>query len=738
MKTTNIRTVTISSIALLALLIITFAITTASDAQRWIQGSKTEFLKGNPVSTSVTSDGVITLPPDIQLVFPKEGQSLAQPFIWQLAADSKGAIYAAGGNEGIIYDIKGLPIFDADEPEIYAMAIGPDDKIYFAASPSGIVMKQVGPGTVDEFFTPRSSHNGTETTSGSIEKYVWDMVFDSAGNLFIATGIEGRVYRVTYDKRSAMVFDSELANITSLAADSNGNVYFGSDPEGQVFKRNSDGKTTVIFDSDLKEISDIAVSSDGTVYAIGVAESSLAAPKTTDGVASSAAPTNTRTGSITKNANGNGTIAKGNKSALYRITPAGDVTQLWSSASQIAYSIVLDDNNNAIIGTGPNAVLISVDNNGVEKILRSLDGEQITSLLKVRSSIYAAVSNIAALYKISSGYAAQGEFHSAVKDTGGVSDFGTISWQSSGSRVALRSRSGNTKNPDNTWSSWSKDYTDPENSKVSSPAARYIQWKAMLSTSSPAQSPELRSVSLFYAQRNLAPQIESFTVLPAGIKQLPGLGDPDMREMPAAVKAEMKAMKLMSPISAFNKSVYRQGARTLTWKANDANGDPLLYKIQIRASNSETWTTLVSAQEASSFSFDSRQLADGSYTAKVVANDSAANNSQNSLNCWLDSQPFIVDNTPPVVNDLQVTIGAGKINLSFTALDAASTVRRIMVRIDDDRWIVATPEDGIADSKEEKVVMTIPAPAAGDHSIIVKVIDELHNAGAQSASLTVR
>ena len=64
-----------------------------------------------------------------------------------------------------------------------------------------------------------------------------------------------------------------------------------------------------------------------------------------------------------------------------------------------------------------------------------------------------------------------------------VSTWGAISWRGttpSGSRVEISTRSGNTETPDDTWSAWSPAYTVADGSPITSPKARYLQWRAVL------------------------------------------------------------------------------------------------------------------------------------------------------------------------------------------------------------------------------------------------------------------
>ena len=99
-----------------------------------------------------------------------------------------------------------------------------------------------------------------------------------------------------------------------------------------------------------------------------------------------------------------------------------------------------------------------------------------------------------------------------------VASWGALSWRATtpaGTKVEVSTRSGNTRTPDDAWSDWSAPYTASEGSPISSPKARYLQWRAVLSGG--AATPLLTSVSAAYLQRNMRPRVESITVHPPGV-----------------------------------------------------------------------------------------------------------------------------------------------------------------------------------------------------------------------------
>ena len=67
----------------------------AVETKFWQQGDRTDFEKGSLTHLSLRSDGRIFLAPEFPEVFDS-----STPYLWAVAADSKGNLYTAGGGSG--------------------------------------------------------------------------------------------------------------------------------------------------------------------------------------------------------------------------------------------------------------------------------------------------------------------------------------------------------------------------------------------------------------------------------------------------------------------------------------------------------------------------------------------------------------------------------------------------------------------------------------------------------------
>jgi len=118
--------------------------------------------------------------------------------------------------------------------------------------------------------------------------------------------------------------------------------------------------------------------------------------------------------------------------------------------------------------------------------------------------VYAAWEDRRSGYRIfashSQHYVNGGTYTSLVRDTGGVTHWGALSWTAatpSGTTLALQIRSGNTPTPDATWSIWSLPIST-SGAAIPVPAARYVQVRANLATTNHLVSPILEEIRVAY------------------------------------------------------------------------------------------------------------------------------------------------------------------------------------------------------------------------------------------------
>jgi hypothetical protein len=103
------------------------------------------------------------------------------------------------------------------------------------------------------------------------QAYVWSSAADSAGNVYLGTGHDGKIFRVGADGKGALLYDATELDVTALVVGRDGALYAGTSPEGKVYRVTQDGKADVYFDPPDKYIWSLAVASDGAL-AVGTGD----------------------------------------------------------------------------------------------------------------------------------------------------------------------------------------------------------------------------------------------------------------------------------------------------------------------------------------------------------------------------------------------------------------------------------------------------------------------------------
>jgi len=708
-----------------------------------------DFQKGKLSNLSLTSDDRLILAPRYDMTFDTQ-----QTLILSTAADSKGNVYLGTGHDGKVFKVdptgQGVLIADLNELDIMALAVDSKDALYVGASPNGKVYKIESGAQPKEFFDP-----GT--------KYIWSMVFDRQGRLLVGTGDKGVIYRVGADGKGAPFYDTDETHIVSLAVDRDGNVIAGGDPKGYLYRISPEGKAFVLYDSGLREVHALAIGSDGRIFAAvlnGSASSpSLSAPQSNPGPASEdgggvtitigasasvaeaaqvveistepAGVDGVSLGTASRRTVGTGSA----RSVILEVLPTGEVNTLWRLKDEMVYSLLPHDGR-LLFSTGTKGRIYSIDDSRNTTLLVESTEEQTTRLIEVGNRVYATSSNTGKLFGLGDATSVSGSYESIVRDTNAISSWGTMSWKAENpAQIQFLTRTGNTGVPDKTWSDWA---TVAATGAVSSPVARFVQWKAVLTSGAGANrvSPSLDSVTLPYLQQNFRPDITSVDVLPPGVAlaKVPPLlsnGSPAPTD-PALIRANVRAGLQQSSKAPPRRSV-EKGAQSFQWTATDRNQDSLSYEVYYRGESERTWKLLKKGLEESFYTINSDALPDGTYVLKVVASDSPSNPSAGTpagaLTAEMESRPFSIDNTPPTVKFQQSAITGGRVRVAIDASDATSTLNQSEISVDTGPWQSLFPGDGITDSKSETYTYQSDILPTGEHVIAFRTYDQNDNVG---------
>ena len=709
----------------------------------WTVGTQADFLKGDVQDLSIDSDGRLLLGPTASVV-----AETAAPFLWTLHVSPDGTLWTGSGNEGKLLRIgkdgRANTFFDAGELEVHAVAPGPNGSMYVGTSPDGRIYHVAANGTSKTFFDPE-------------DKYIWSMVTDRAGNLFAATGDKGVIYKITSDGKGAPFYRTNTTNVITLALARTGELLAGTEAPGRIFRIDAQGKAFVLLDSPFREIHALRVADDGTIYAAAVNEGGGSSDRASEPSPSepSRPPVPTVSAEITgvspvdpsAGAAGASPVAsprsprRTGRGGIYRIRPDGLWDLMWDSGEDAPFDIAIEPGGTLLVGTGTEGKIFRISGEPARATLLARAGaRQVTALVREASGrVLGVTSNPGKLFSLSPEPARRGTYESDVRDAGTVATWGVIRWRAAlnGGGLEVATRTGNTSTPDETWSAWSKSYSKADGEQITSPNARYLQWRVSM-TAGGGRSPVLTSVTAAYLPRNLRPVLSSITVHPAGtVFQRPfPTGDPEIAGYPDGT-ADARQGTNDRPGSAppLGRRFYQKGLQTFAWKAEDGNEDRLQYEVLYRREGDTTWRTLQRALADPIFVWDTTSVPDGTYLLKVVASDAPSNAPGTALSGELESGSFDIDNTSPRVEVLPATRSGARTSINFTVRDEQSAVQRVEYSLDASRWRVVHPKDGIADSRREDFEIVLEEGEAG-RSVIIRVTDAMNNGATAVAELT--
>lgn len=583
--------------------------------------------------------------------------------------------------QGKVYKLAGdaVSVFaETGALAVTSMVQAKNGTVYAATIPDGKIFK-ISQGKADVFAAlPETSH-------------VWALVLDRAGTgLFAATGSEGKVFRVEPTGASSVYYRSAEGHLVSLAMMDNGDLLAGSSGKGNLYRITGPGRATVLATLPGEEIKAVAVSK-GIIWAVaneyGEApeppKRSPAAGRTPAGPSSGARP-------------------KAGKGVVYRFDAQGRPERMMKHDDTHYMSLALDEQGRPYVGTGANGRVYTVDDAHVVTLLADTDERQIGALFIAAGKGFLATSDPPVAHRILGRGGPDAVWTSKVLDATLRAKFGTLSWRSSGA-LEMSTRSGNTNTPDATWTAWSNPL--PSAGPIPSTPGRYVQVRARW-----ARDPNavLTEVTIPFVTDNVRPVV---TEISAAAK-----GGPT-KEPTAAVPASGGEV-------GKHDSVVK-----VTWKVDNPDSDPLRYRIAFKREGQTQWRDALKADDVhtkTELDWDTAALPEGKYRVRVEASDESANPPDQVQKHALESEPVLVDNTPPRIDTLELT---GR-RLRAHIVDGTSPIARVELSVDGKLdWRPLGAADGIFDTPDERVDsdVSIVVPP-GSHIVVVRAFDVAGNA----------
>jgi hypothetical protein len=602
--------------------------------------------------------------------------------IWSALPRPDGSLLLGTGNEGKLLEVRGTNVKVLAETKalvVTSLVQGWNGDVLLGTLPSGEVMRWAGGKLSTLVKLPGAEH-------------VWALAYDEAAQVvYAATGPEGKLFRIDKAGKAQVYFDAEEQHLMSLALVSrrngNGVVYAGASDKAKLYEIRAPGRASVLYDFGRTEVRAIVANGRGELFAIANDIKGGTIPSRDDDAGDSGA------GSPPK------TTGKG---VLFRFSSDGSPEQLLEDSDEHFTSLTIGANGQPFVGTGVNGRIYTVDESHNDVLMADTEERQVGVLSIVGKQPFVGTSDPAMLHPLRGVGGADAIWTSKPLDAGLRAHFGQLSWTASGP-IELSTRSGNTQQPDDTWSAWSDGMTRPGMTK--SPPARYIQLRARWN-----QDPQaaLSDVTLPFVTDNLRAVIQSVEV---------------DRDKDDSVADGSDIGSSGGPVSADADPVIK-----LKWKVDNPDSDELRYRLQYRLLGTNEWLDILKPGRLltkNQFDWDTSDLPEGHYRLRVQVSDELSNPPDRVKKHELSSSTIIVDNTPPAL----VSLEAKDHRVIGTAVDGVGPIARIEMGVaGSGEWYPFFPRDGIYDQEREDFDVDVSAFAPAGRAIIsVRVYDRANN-----------
>lgn len=576
-----------------------------------------------------------------------------------------GSILVGTGNQGKLFKVTGdsAAVF-SQTGELLVSALAADDSgtVYAGTLPKGKIFAIDAAGKTTLFAQPE----GVE--------HIWALVHDGRRHrLFAATGPHGKVFAIDTrpspnGKREIQTYLSTNArHVMTLALDPGGALYAGTSDDALVWRIEAAGQASVVYDFDGNEITALSLR-DGK---LAVAANNFPKPPGPGDAGSKDGP-------------------KPGTGELWLLEANGEARKLFTSSEDGHLSAIQWSNDGAVYAaTGKAGHIYRVQLDGTNALWIDVEERQVLALRMSDERAYFSTGDAGALYRVLPGTAGEALWTSKVLDAGFTARFGQLDWRGRG-RLSFQTRSGNTEKPENGWSAWSSPLTRP--GPIRSPGARFLQVRVKLD---PKPDTILYAAQAYYLPGNQLATSKEITVRP-----LPPKGADDA---PTAI--------------------YK-----IEWKLDNPDGDRVRYRLRFRSEPQPTWRPLQRESDVllrAQYEWSTDNIPDGYYRIEVESSDELDNPAPLTRIQRSESEPFLVDNTPPKVVGLQVS----NARVIGKAVDGFGPITRLEYSVDAQDWHPLPSSDGLLDSEEESFDATLPELAKGSGVIAVRARDARNNVG---------
>ncbi len=604
---------------------------------------------------------------------------------------------------------------------------------------------------------------------GPAEEFYLAASASASGDLYLGTGHNAAVYRVSPAGKIDKVFQGEQLDVYALLAADDGGVIVGTSPNGRVFRVAKDGKSTELFHPDEKFIWDLAEDRQGNIIC------ALGNTGAVYSIAKGGAVENLLTAEdshiISLHVTGDNAIlaGSGDRGILYEIKNR-KVRVLFDSPLEEIKGITSDNDGNVYfaavksvpapqagkeieIGSvyagnaGPDkeavrekSILYRLSpNGGIESLWSST--EELAYAVhfdRQANAVVIGTGNAGRVYRVDRsgtfvqvcesesaqifrivGSAAPGKGYYLIANNtagitlveGGMNATGTYFSEVFDARI--QSRFGRL--------SWNVEAAAPSavsfavrlgNSDY--PDRSWTNWSA------PFTDPENSNINTG-GYRFLQVKIVLNSTSPSASPLLAGYRVDYLTDN---LKPEIGPIRVQRPNDRkpVPETTPPRKYLHVSWEASDPNQDRLNFTLSLRRLPGNEWLPLGKELREPWLYLDCELFADGKYQLQVQADDGLDNAPAWTRNTARTSASFIIDSTAPLLSEFSI---AGR-SVRFKAEDQASAVTLAQYSLDGKEWVPVFPDDLVGDSRVETYRCELSNPK-NSRLLLIKLSDEFGN-----------
>lgn len=728
---------------------------------------------GELEDVALTSDGFIA-PTHARRPLGDTGTEI----VWNAVRLGKDEVLCATGHEGKLVRVKGKGevkvIADFPEPELTALLKLEDGSTLIAAAPTGRIYRL-------------GSDDALSTFTQLGAKFVWDMELDAKGNVWAATGTEGKLFKLSRKGRAVeveMAHDFSSQNLIDLWIDRDGHmgekglIYVAGQNPGWLasFKDGSKEPPRIVYSSGADEIRAIQPVKDGlaiatnterapTPQALSLTLRMSGAPAQMGGPGGGGQPSGGQGGGGGEEKAMGDVFAAPKKaqgqpgSAVVLVTREGYARELWNSPEMPIHGLAASSYGNLLVAAGGKGRVFELLPGDAFGLVADTKEDYIVRLIPDDGGWLLAGARNGVVYRMDEEPAKRGEYRSRIVDAGTPVRWGLFYWRgmaSKGQKVSIAFRKGNGDDPETGgWEEWTKEkeLKAGEGLAIAEPVSRYFQYKVVLEPGREGYAPlKADYFEAFYQQLNRAPRIRQITVGEESAARPSAPSGPPARGGASGGSGEggvapsggggprsgnsgsSESGGAAAAVQGGGRSAHsNSGNLSVSWSAEDPNGDTLVYSLSYKADDETQWKVIDDELKSPRLPLGVNGVGDGRYRFRVIASDGLSNPPGEGLTSEFVSEEVVIDNRPPKVEDLKVRASGVHARVTFKAIDDLSLISSIMVDFDGKDPNPIFPKDGLLDQREEEVDWTTPKLDAGEHVITIAVTDRVGNTTVEKA-----